>query len=284
MDGARSAPLVGNAPAELIEMANWITPTEGPGRHAEELVLCLRAWAEKPLLRECYHEFYRQIARRLGSTQSGPVVEIGSGTARIKEVIPGCVTTDALPHPWLDRRENAFSLSFRSDSVSHLILFDVWHHLRYPGTALAEFHRVLVPGGRVIMVEPAISWIGRITYGLLHYEPVALRDPIAWAAPEGFDPATSGYYAAQGNATRQFWWGESPPPLQGWKVREVTPLVSLTYFATGGFSRPQIGGAGLYRMLRWFDRAVARWTRIFATRLIIVLEKETGGGAGGGAP
>ncbi len=284
MDGARSAPLVGDAPAELIEMANWITPTEGPGRHAEELVLCLRAWAEKPLLRECYHEFYRQIARRIDAALDGPVVEIGSGTARIKEVIPACLTTDALPHPWLDRRENAFSLSFPADSVSHLILFDVWHHLRYPGAALAEFQRVLVPGGRVILVEPAISWVGRITYGLLHYEPVALNDRIVWDAPAGFDPSSSRYYAAQGNATRQFWWRNSPPPLAGWKVREVTPIVSLTYFATGGFSRPQIGGAGLFRMLRWFDRAVARWTRIFATRLIIVLEKETGGVAGGGAP
>ena len=30
---------------------------------------------------------------------------------------------------------------------SNLILFDVWHHLEYPGSAMAEFARVLAPKG-----------------------------------------------------------------------------------------------------------------------------------------
>ena len=250
------------------------TPAVGPARHAEELELCLRAWAAKPDLRESYHEFYRQIARRIAPAVAGPIVEIGSGTGRIKEIIPACLTTDAQPHPWLDRHENAFSLSFAAGSVSHLILFDVWHHLQYPGTALAEFHRVLAPGGRVILLEPAISWVGRITYGLLHYEPLGLDEPLHWTAPTGFDRSSSAYYAAQGNATRQFWWGETPAPLVGWRVQEVAPLVALSYFATGGFSRPQFGGRLLFRLLRQMDRWLARLPRVFATRLLVVLEKQ----------
>ena len=50
---------------------------------------------------------------------------------------------DLFSNPWLDRRENCYAMNFADGSVSHLILFDVWHHLRYPGTALREFHRVL---------------------------------------------------------------------------------------------------------------------------------------------
>ena len=71
----------------------------------------------------------------------GSVVELGSGIGNIKEVIPKCLCTDLFPNPWLDYVENAYALSFGSASVSNLILFDVFHHLKYPGTALQEFHR-----------------------------------------------------------------------------------------------------------------------------------------------
>ena len=54
----------------------------------------------------------------------------------------------------------------------HLILFDVWHHLEHPANALAEFRRVLVPKGRVILLEPAMSLVARLVYGRCHHEPL----------------------------------------------------------------------------------------------------------------
>jgi hypothetical protein len=50
---------------------------------------------------------------------------------------------------------------------------DVWHHLEHPANALAEFRRVLVPRGRVIILEPAMSVVGRLVYGNCHHEPWA---------------------------------------------------------------------------------------------------------------
>jgi SAM-dependent methyltransferase len=120
-------------------------------QHNVEIYRNQAAWQRKPMLREVYHDFYRKIAARIDARVPGPVVELGSGMGRIKEVIPACVTTDLFPNPWLDRQENCYQLSFADASVSHLILFDVWHHLRYPGTALREFRRVLAPGGRLIL-------------------------------------------------------------------------------------------------------------------------------------
>ena len=103
----------------------------------------------------------------------------------------------------VDRVENAYSLSFPGDrSQTHL--FDVWHHLEYPGTALAEFYRVLTPGGRLVIFDPAMGILGRIVYGLFHHEPLGLRDEIRWWAPAGFSPSEMTYYAAQGNAHRIF--------------------------------------------------------------------------------
>jgi SAM-dependent methyltransferase len=187
------------------------------------------------------------------------------------------VTTDLFPNPWLDRRENAYRLSFADGSVSHLILFDVWHHLRYPGTALREFARVLAPGGRLILFEPAASWTGRIVYGLLHPEPLGLGLPVTWEAPAGFRPEDVDYFAAQGAASRIFWWGEGRGRLEGWRLVEATPLTSFEYLTTGGFSGPQIRWTRLRRMVRHAarvtDSLVAGCPRAFALRLLVVLEK-----------
>ncbi|HKB57016.1 MAG TPA: class I SAM-dependent methyltransferase [Lacunisphaera sp.] len=243
-------------------------------QHNVEILRNREAWQRKPMLREIYHDFYRRIATRIDPQISGLVVELGSGMGRIKEVIPQCVTTDLFPNPWLDRRENCYQLSFADGSISHLILFDVWHHLRYPGTALHEFHRVLAPGGRLILFEPAASWVGRLVYHFFHHEPVAVRDPITWEAPAGFSAADADYYAAQGSATRLFWWGEGHDRLAGWHLREVRPLTSFNYFASGGFSGPHLGGRFLHGLMRGLDFLAAPFPRLFAARLLIVLEKE----------
>jgi SAM-dependent methyltransferase len=243
-------------------------------QHNVEIQRNRAVWERKPLLRETYHRFYRQIAACLDPEVPGLVVELGSGMGSIKSVIPQCITTDVFPNPWLDRQENAYRLSFAAGSVSHLILFDVWHHLRYPGTALREFNRVLAPGGRLILFEPATSWTGKLVYQIFHHEPVGLHDPIEWDAPAGFAAEDAGYFAAQGSATRLFWWGEASQRLAGWRVREVRPITCFAYFATGGFSGPQLGGHLTHRWLSWLDRAMGRFPRAYAARLLIVLEKE----------
>ena len=244
-------------------------------QHDVEIQGNRQAWDRKPLLRAVYRGFHERIASRVDRSVPGLVVELGSGMGAIKEVIPDCVTTDLFPNPWLDRQENAYRLGFADASVSNLILFDVWHHLRYPGTALAEFRRVLAPGGRVIIYDPAISLTGRVVYGLFHHEPIGMGLPLTWDAPAGFKPGDADYFAAQGAATRVFWRRQEPGRLVGWDVSEVTPLPSFEYFATGGFSGPQLGGAAALRVWRWLDNQLSRWPRLFAARLLVVIKKVT---------
>src|ERR1700761_1312729 len=112
-----------------------------PDQHNIEILENRKFWEKKPLLQKVYSQFYREIARRLKLTVPGLIVELGSGMGNVKEHIPQCITTDIFPNPWLDRVENAYLLSFKDGEVGHLILFDVWHHLRYPGAALKEFAR-----------------------------------------------------------------------------------------------------------------------------------------------
>jgi hypothetical protein len=138
---------------------------------------------------------------------------------------------------------------------------------------LAEFRRVLDLGGRVIIFDPAISLTGRLVYGLFHHEPLGMGLPTTWDAPSGFKPGDADYFAAQGAATRVFWRREAPERLAGWDLLEATPLPSLEYFATGGFSGPQIGVPGAPELWRKLDRFLSRWPNLFAARLLVVLKK-----------
>ena len=131
-------------------------------RHDAEIQRNLDLWRRKLSLRQIYRDFHETIAAALPAQRAGIIAELGSGVPDIGEVIPGCLRTDLFRNPWLDRVENAYALSFPNGSVSALVLFDVFRHLRCPGHALAEFRRVLLPGGRVIVFDPCVSWLGRL--------------------------------------------------------------------------------------------------------------------------
>lgn len=243
-------------------------------QHNIEIHQHREAWLRRPLLRSVYRDFHEHIAARLRRDVKGQIVEIGSGIGSIKEVVPECVTSDFYPNPWLDRQENAYRLSFADASVSNLILFDVWHHLEFPGNALAEFRRVLAPGGRLIVFEPDMGLLGRLVYTFGHHEPVAFRQPISWQAPEGFPLDDPPYFAAQSRAHRVWVRGEGCSHLQGWRVIETCRIASLAYLASGGFSKPPLVPLALHGLVRAFDGLLSLLPALFSVRLLVVLEQE----------
>jgi SAM-dependent methyltransferase len=243
------------------------------GQHNREIQANAEHWRRKPLLQQIYRDFYNEIAGELRRDLPGTTVEIGSGIGNLKTVVPDSLATDIFPNPWLDRVENAYTMSFADGSVANLILFDVWHHLEYPGTALSEFHRVLAPEGRLIIFDPAMGMVGRIVYGLFHHEPLGLRDKIRWRAPAGFSPGEMTYYAAQGNAQRIFFSGEGAGELDDWRMVRRSLFAGIPYVASGGFRGPQLYPGRLLPALRAIDRMASRLPALFATRLLVTLEK-----------
>src|SRR6266568_730104 len=178
-------------------------------QHQLEIRRNLEAWQNKALLRRLYDGFYERIVALLDTNVSGRIVEIGSGIGNLKSHLPSAVSTDLFSNPWLDAVCDGYELPFVNGSLSHLVLFDVFHHLRAPNAFLREARRALVPGGRLLLFEPYVSLASFPVYGLLHHEPVAFRQPIYFADSL---PRPRDYYAAQGNSTRLFFRKEIP----GW--------------------------------------------------------------------
>lgn len=138
-------------------------------------------WERKPVLRAVYGEHYRLMA---GWTRTGRTVEIGAGAGNLKESMPGVMSSDIVPAAWLDIRFDAQSFPFATGSLVNVVGVDVLHHIEYPRHFLVEAQRVLEPGGRVIVVEPAITPISWLAFKLGHPEPVELHaDPLADGLP-----------------------------------------------------------------------------------------------------
>jgi hypothetical protein len=241
--------------------------------HKKEVTEIQHYWDKKPLLKKIYFSFYEKILNECDLNVPGHIVELGSGLGNLKMVIPNCICTDQFPGENVDQVENAYSLSFYDNTVSTLILFDVWHHLQYPGNALKEFRRVICPGGRIIIFDPDISLLSYIAYGLFHHETVGLFRKIEWSAPLNSNLSDTDYYASQSNANRIFLSKKYMNSLEGLTILKISRLTSLSYIASGGYRGRQLYADRLYPLMCKLDNALRFFPAIFSTRLMVVLTK-----------
>jgi SAM-dependent methyltransferase len=237
-------------------------------QHQAEIERNLIAWEAKPLLKEIYAGFYRRILVLIDPAIPGRIVEIGSGIGNLKAHLPDVLATDLFPNPWLDLSCDAYEMPFLPESLSHLVLFDVFHHLRAPNAFLREARRVLVPAGRLILFEPYISWSSYPFYGLLHHEPVGWRVPISRAESIA---RPHDYYAAQGNATRLFFQKGIPGGPVDWAIFHAERFSCFHYLLSGGFSKPAFYPARWLEALQRCDAKLSCWPRMFGGRCLVGL-------------
>jgi SAM-dependent methyltransferase len=149
-----------------------------------------RAWDLKPVLRLVYADMFRRMMAEL---VSGPTLEIGGGIGNLKELMGNVWSSDIQYSERLDLVTDAQRLPFRSGSLSNIVMLDVLHHLQFPIHFLREAAYALRPGGRIVMIEPAITWGSSIFYRFLHREPVNMAaDPLIEGTPTpGRDPYIS---------------------------------------------------------------------------------------------
>ena len=230
------------------------------------------AWDSKPLLQLVYNDIYDRIE---AACRPGRTLEIGGGIGQLKSRLPNLVATDIQTAPWLDVVTDAQKLPFTNNSFDNIVMVDVMHHIEYPALFLREAQRVLRPGGRCVMVEPAITWGSTLFYRFVHQEPVRMSvDPLAEGAP---DPARDPYDSNQAIPTLIVTRDRA-------RLRALLPSLSiertdwfsfLVYPLSGGFKPwsllpASLGQAGL-RAERMIEKALGRF---LAFRLLTVLQKD----------
>jgi SAM-dependent methyltransferase len=228
-------------------------------------------WNHKPALRVVYDDFYRRIA---AACRSGLTIEIGGGIGNLKEAINDVVTTDIQPAPWLDCVADAQRLPFASSSTTNIVMVDVLHHLEFPALFFREAARVLQTSGRVLMVEPAITWGSTLFYRLFHDEPVRTSaSALMTGAPNpGRSPYGSNQAIPTVLATRereQF--HRLFPEL---RVVRVEWFSLAAYPLSGGFKPWSLVGVSMARRMLRIERAIEPVLgRFIAFRMLLIVEK-----------
>lgn len=229
-----------------------------------------RVWRKKLVLRTIYADYYRRIVEKCIPGRS---LEIGGGSGNLKEHLSDVISTDIVPTPWLDVAADAQALPFSDGFFSNIIVVDVLHHIERPQRFFEEAERVLATGGRIVMIEPAITPISRLSY-LFTPEPVDMKaDPFA----EGeLDPDRLPFDANQAIPTLIFDRKRAQlkrlfPSL---KVKDVKNIGLFTYPLSGVFRPwcliPSFLIHSLLRIENSLESLLGKW---MAYRLFVVMEK-----------
>ena len=239
--------------------------------HQRQIEENLQFWKAKPVLREIYRDFHRLLARSL-SAVPGETMEIGSGIGNIKEVIPHCVRTDIFPNPWIDRQENIYRLTMANRSVANLILFDVFHHLEYPLDALNECHRVLQPGGRLLVFDHAMSAAGFLFSKFLHHERDGFLQSYKLYSDNASELDSPRYYADHANAQRIFEHRFKELLQTSWRKVAVVKIPAFKWLLSGGYRGPSLLPPSAAAPVACSERAASLMPSLFALRVLAVLE------------
>ncbi|MBE0621681.1 MAG: class I SAM-dependent methyltransferase [Burkholderiales bacterium] len=228
-------------------------------------------WQKKPQLRAIYEDYYRQIAL---ASVPGTILEIGGGSGNLKGFIEHVVSTDIVHAPWLDVAVDAQALPFADESFANIVGIDVLHHVERPRRLFAEAERVLKPGGRIILVEPAITLVSGLFYRHFHPEPVIMNtDPLADGP---LDPSRKPFDANQAIPTLLF--GRHRKRFEqmfpGLRIIGVRLLSLIVYPMSGGFRPWCLVPAGSIDWLLRLERVIAPVIgSLMAFRLFAVIEK-----------
>jgi len=242
----------------------------------EQLLRHRRIWEQKPILRHVYNDEF--FARLLTFRKPGGVsVEVGAGPGFFKQSAPQILSTDLIWCPWLDAIADAQQLPFRAGSVTNIFGLDMLHHLATPMAFLSEVSRILIPGGRLILVEPWITPFSYFVFRFLHQERCDLSET-PWlssarrALPPkmAFDGNQAIPYILFGPKHRSKTLGSFPDL----KLLALEPFCLFAYLLSGGFKPMNLLPESLYPALSKFERATSPlWRRLAALRVLLVLEK-----------
>jgi SAM-dependent methyltransferase len=229
-------------------------------------------WEGKAATRVVYEDFYDRLA---AECRPGRTIEIGGGIGNLKQRLVDVVSTDIQFVPWLDCVADAQRLPFAAGAAANIVMVDVLHHLEFPAVFFREAARVLRPGGRVLMVEPAITYGSTLFYRFFHHEPVRTSaEALAEGAPNPRrDPYDSNQAIPTILVTRER--ARFHAHFPDLRIVRVVWFGLAAYPLSGGFKPWSLLTVGMARRLLRVERAIEPLIGpLAAIRVMIVIEKK----------
>lgn len=108
-------------------------------------------------------------------------IEVGCGFGFSKDFIRAkrFLLTDIRAHPWVDMAPvDALATPFANHSLDFVVANNMLHHLARPLEFFEEMHRILKPGGRLLIQDMNASWCMRAILRLMRHERYCLTDNV----------------------------------------------------------------------------------------------------------
>jgi SAM-dependent methyltransferase len=230
-------------------------------------------WETKPALRVIYRDYHRRL---LNACPLGRVLDIGGGSAHVKQYRNDVISADILPFPGIDLVCDAHALPFADGAFSGILMLDVLHHLERPVDFLREAARVLRPGGVLAMIEPGMTALSFPFYRYMHQEPADLRaDPFRPVNTRvDKDPWDSNQAIPTLLFARERNTSEVLRRVPNLKLAKLDWLSVIAYPLSGGFKNWCLVPAGAAEWLIRMEDHLPRGVRQHAAfRLFVVLER-----------
>jgi SAM-dependent methyltransferase len=230
-------------------------------------------WQRKETLRLLYYDYHQRL---MAACPEGRLLDIGGGTAHLKELRKDVISIDVLRFPGIDVVADAHRLPFRDSIFAGAVMLDVLHHLERPIEFLEEASRILQPGGRLAMIEPAMTPLARHFYTHFHEESVGMGvDPFQ---PVAINPNRNPFDSNQAIPTlmfaRQTARARVEQCVPGLRVCSVDWLSLFAYPLSGGFQPWTLMPAKLTRPVVALEDSLPRIIRRqIAFRMMIVMER-----------
>ncbi len=143
------------------------------GNEAEMLIMQRKIIKSKPILQLLYENFYKEMERFM--SKDGLNVEIGTGHGYSRTYFKNLIITDRVFTPHIEICNDAQSLPFRDNTLDTIMMIGVLHHMKTPDKFFDEARRVLKKEGKIVMIEPYVSFFSYPVYRFLHHEGCNLK-------------------------------------------------------------------------------------------------------------
>jgi SAM-dependent methyltransferase len=224
---------------------------------------------QKKFLKKLYMEWYAYFKSKIQDLPDGKIIEIGSGGGFIKDQIPHVITSDIIPFPWTDLTFSALKMPFEEDEVSAILMIDTFHHIPDSGLFLQEVNRILKPGGKMIMIEPAASSWGKFIYKNFHHEPFEIDGD--WTIPSS-GPLTGANGALPWivfERDKELFQNKFPS-LQ---INSINYHSPFRYLVSGGVSFKGIFPSFTFPAFRFFDKTMSSLSKEVSMFMTVEVEK-----------